>query len=504
MVSFILPPPGRFSVGHQSPFPPFGLQEPPPPPFFRGHGSQVSPLPLPLAGVPPPPPPVSSPLLFSMDAVVQSGVSFSSNKAPGLLGPPPGRFSPGGSGVACQQFPMEQSAAFRSQVPDPGETWRSQPRSINQNSWDSDPSWSLPYPPRGYGPVSGTGSRWTAPYPPLSGQHFHAYPEPSLGNIFGVTGTVPPFPPVSQQGGGDQRAPPQAGFLGHLTASTPVPAPAGVLPQPLCNLPSPNSNVFSRPVSQAQSSSLVVPAGMDRSPSRSQQGGEAECAAVQQESQPGGSRDEGGAGVVLQEAQGADGFSVKKTRIWVVGHSFIFWAAKHRIAERWSGFTHPVDIRWLGKRGMVWAALIPTLGEEIEVHGTPDIVVIHLGGNDVGKGKSLDLIINIREDLAQIHARWPSMKVCWSNIIPRLSWRSSIPPATLIKVVKKINGYARQNIRGTQGVVISHPGLTVDKRHLFRADGVHLSPVGTVLFIERIFSELKGLVFSLGGGPRGP
>ncbi|XP_075039042.1 uncharacterized protein LOC142099473 isoform X1 [Mixophyes fleayi] len=306
MVSFILPPPGRFSVGHQSPFPPFGLQEPPPPPFFRGHGSQVSPLPLPLAGVPPPPPPVSSPLLFSMDAVVQSGVSFSSNKAPGLLGPPPGRFSPGGSGVACQQFPMEQSAAFRSQVPDPGETWRSQPRSINQNSWDSDPSWSLPYPPRGYGPVSGTGSRWTAPYPPLSGQHFHAYPEPSLGNIFGVTGTVPPFPPVSQQGGGDQRAPPQAGFLGHLTASTPVPAPAGVLPQPLCNLPSPNSNVFSRPVSQAQSSSLVVPAGMDRSPSRSQQGGEAECAAVQQESQPGGSRDEGGAGVVLQEAQGAD------------------------------------------------------------------------------------------------------------------------------------------------------------------------------------------------------
>ncbi|XP_075065136.1 uncharacterized protein LOC142152406 [Mixophyes fleayi] len=315
---------------------------------------------------------------------------------------------------------------------------------------------------------------------------------------------VPPLPPVSQQGGGDQRAPPQAGFLGHLTASTPVPAPAGVLPQPLCNLPSPNSNVFSRPVSQAQSSSLVVPAGMDRSPSRPQQGGEAECAAVQQESQPGGSRDEGGAGVVLQEAQGADGFSVKKTRIWVVGHSFIFWAAKHRIAERWSGFTHPVDIRWLGKRGMVWAALIPKLGEEIEVHGTPDIVVIHLGGNDVGKGKSLDLIINIREDLAQIHARWPSMKVCWSNIIPRLSWRSSIPPATLIKVVKKINGYARQNIRGMQGVVISHPGLTVDKRHLFRADGVHFSPVGTVLFIERIFSELKGLVFSLGGGPRGP
>ncbi|XP_075065678.1 uncharacterized protein LOC142152682 [Mixophyes fleayi] len=398
---------------------------------------------------------------------------------------------------------MEQSAAFRSQVPDPGETWRSQPRSINQNRLDSDPSWSLPYPPRGYGPVSGTGSRWTAPYPPLSGQHFHAYPEPSLGNIFVVTGMVPPLPPVSQQGGGDQRAPPQAGFLGHLTASTPVPAPAGVLPQPLCNLPSPNANVFSRPVSQAQSSSLVVPAGMDRSPSRSQQGGEAECAAVQQESQPGGSRDEGGAGVVLQEAQGADGFSVKKTRIWVVGHSFIFWAAKHRIAERWSGFTHPVDIRWLGKRGMVWAALIPTLGEEIEEHGTPDIVVVHLGGNDVGKGKSLDLIINIREDLAQIHARWPSMKICWSNIIPRLSWRSSIPPATLIKVVKKVNGYARQNIRGLKGVVISHPGLTVDKRHLFRADGVHLSPEGTVLFIERIFSELKGLVLSLGGGPRG-
>ncbi|XP_075054589.1 uncharacterized protein LOC142140697 [Mixophyes fleayi] len=439
-----------------------------------------------------------------MDSLHQAGVGISSNRAPGLLGPAPVGFPLGMGGSAHQQSPSVCSAPNRSLASDTAVMWPLQQHVGQQHRVEGPaPSWSLPYPPRGYGSVVEAGNLWSAPYPALAGQYVHSYPQPSLFNSSGVSGTDT-FSLVRQQGSRDQGVPPQAGFLGHLMVPPPVPTPDGVPTQQLHNLSSPRANMPSYPASQMQPSSVAGQTGVDGAGSQLQQEEAAGTSTGQQGSHQVVSEGEGGARLDLQEAQAAVGFSVKKTRIWVVGHSFIFWAAKHRIAESLSGFTHPVDIRWLGKRGMVWAALIPTLREEIEVHGTPDIVVIHLGGNDVGKGKSLDLIINIREDLAQIHARWPSMKVCWSNIIPRLSWRSSIPPATLIKVVKKINGYARQNIRGTQGVVISHPGLTVDKRHLFRADGVHLSPVGTVLFIERIFSELKGLVFSLGGGPRGP
>ncbi|XP_075037456.1 uncharacterized protein LOC142098514 [Mixophyes fleayi] len=395
------------------------------------------------------PPPTSSPLLFSLESSGRAGIS--SNQAPGLLGPAPVSFS-NNWGAFSHQVPPVVPPVIRSCGPSvPAGSWPFTPAPCNQpGSASTSTQGFLPYPPKDFRPVLDGGSEWSAPYPSLSGQYLHVYPRPSFYNSAVCSSRDPQLPPPEQLRDRSQRVPPPAGFYGHLTNAPPLVTPAGVPPHISHSLSPPRANVSSHPVTQVQLSSAGTQMDEGGATSLQLRGEESVQATTQQGARQSGSEDEDVTGAVRQEALGTSGSTVTTTRVWVVGHSFIFWAAKHRLADRRFGFKHPVDIRWLGKRGMLWAELIPTLCKEMEEHGTPDIVVIHLGGNDVGRGKSLDLIINIREGLAQIHARWPSIKVCWSNIIPRLSWRSSIPPATLIRVVKKINGYARQNVKSMQ------------------------------------------------------
>ncbi|XP_075066989.1 uncharacterized protein LOC142153643 [Mixophyes fleayi] len=107
--------------------------------------------------------------------------------------------------------------------------------------------------------------------------------------------------------------------------------------------------------------------------------------------------------------------------IWIIGHSYIFWAAKQTEVQMSFSRIGNSRVYWLGRRGLVWDSFLPWLKQLIEQWGVPDILVIHLGCNDLGKGKSLELIIKIREDLHYINKTWPSIVLGWSVMIPRLS-----------------------------------------------------------------------------------
>lgn len=55
----------------------------------------------------------------------------------------------------------------------------------------------------------------------------------------------------------------------------------------------------------------------------------------------------------------------------------------------------------------------------------PSILVIHLGGNDLGKVKTLDLLFMIKQDLQRFCITSPGTTLVFSEIVPRLSWLSS-------------------------------------------------------------------------------
>ncbi|XP_075067878.1 uncharacterized protein LOC142158118 [Mixophyes fleayi] len=240
-----------------------------------------------------------------MDSLHQAGVGISSNRAPGLLGPAPVGFPLGMGGSAHQQSPSVCSAPNRSLASDTAMMWPLQQHVGQQHRVEGPaPSWSLPYPPRGYGSVVEAGNLWSAPYPALAGQYVHSYPQPSLFNSSGVSGTDS-FSLVRQQGSRDQGVPPQAGFLGHLMVPPPVPTPDGVPTQQLHNLSSPRANMSSYPVSQMQPSSVAGQTGVDGAGSQLQQEEAAGTSTGQQGSHQVVSEGEGGARLDLQEAQAA-------------------------------------------------------------------------------------------------------------------------------------------------------------------------------------------------------
>ncbi|KAL8202986.1 UNVERIFIED_CONTAM: hypothetical protein K2H54_034715 [Gekko kuhli] len=111
----------------------------------------------------------------------------------------------------------------------------------------------------------------------------------------------------------------------------------------------------------------------------------------------------------------------KRLKVLICGHSYIFWAA-HR-ARRTSvgtqlGLSQWAQVEWLGRRGLQWAGLLRLLFQEWD-GPPPDVLMVHLGGNDLGLIKGKALVLQAGEDLRYIRSCWPGTVVVWSAIVPR-------------------------------------------------------------------------------------
>ena len=86
-------------------------------------------------------------------------------------------------------------------------------------------------------------------------------------------------------------------------------------------------------------------------------------------------------------------------RVVVFGHSYVHWAMKHAVRTGWGrnvSLGAFAMLKWKGKWGMLWPDLLGLALLDFE-HAPLNLMVVHLGGNDltIRKGKSLILqIIN--------------------------------------------------------------------------------------------------------------
>ncbi|XP_075047299.1 uncharacterized protein LOC142107394 [Mixophyes fleayi] len=223
------------------------------------------------------------------------------------------------------------------------------------------------------------------------------------------------------------------------------------------------------PLAAADSLSQAARTAADPAGLEVQQADAAEVGAVSGPSRPSGSGTQAEAVV--------SGVDARTISVWFFGHSFIFWAGMHQFAGCCPWVPANSDIIWIGHRGMRWRQFLSVLSCEIAARGVPDILVVHLGGNDIGQMKSLELIINIRDDILTASEYWPSIKFCWSYIVPRRTWRSDLPPTAISSVVRKVNQVASKIFRQAGGFSISHPLLKAEYIHLFRLDGKKLTMI---------------------------
>lgn len=94
---------------------------------------------------------------------------------------------------------------------------------------------------------------------------------------------------------------------------------------------------------------------------------------------------------------------------------------------------------WKGIRGLQWFQLYFHLTRLCQIWPPPSILVIHLGGNDLGNVKMLDLLFMIKRDLHCFSISSPGTTLVFSEVVPRLSWLSSAQRKVIKKIRKRVN-----------------------------------------------------------------
>lgn len=77
---------------------------------------------------------------------------------------------------------------------------------------------------------------------------------------------------------------------------------------------------------------------------------------------------------------------------------------------------------WYALRGMRLNDMRQTLYSLYASWPPPQIVIIHISGNDIGNRHTLDIISQLKFDFIQLHSVLPHSILVFSEIVPRLTW----------------------------------------------------------------------------------
>lgn len=177
--------------------------------------------------------------------------------------------------------------------------------------------------------------------------------------------------------------------------------------------------------------------------------------------------------------------------VWIVGDSYIRRSEYHVRDTVGTNLGLHADIKWFGRGGLTWTSVLPILQQRIQSSTAPDILVIHCGGNDLGRTKSLQLVKSMKKDLHYLKKQFPEMKIIWSSINQRCHWRYG-HPAKIEKARKFVN---REMSHFCKNDIVHHPQILFNKPELFLKDNIHLSEKGNDEFWKAIAEHLKNHVF---------
>ena len=106
--------------------------------------------------------------------------------------------------------------------------------------------------------------------------------------------------------------------------------------------------------------------------------------------------------------------------VWFFGSSIVYWAQRNALARKGGqdlGLqSRGANIRWFGKRGMLWNELKDSVEKKIITTPTPGFLIIQLGSNDLGKTQNSELIQDINRDILRIKLLLPNTRIVWSEI----------------------------------------------------------------------------------------
>ncbi|CAN2387673.1 hypothetical protein PRIEUP_LOCUS11992, partial [Pristimantis euphronides] len=169
--------------------------------------------------------------------------------------------------------------------------------------------------------------------------------------------------------------------------------------------------------------------------------------------------------------------------VWILGHSYVYWGAQladRRREGRQLGIGKEVArVRWIGVRGLRWGRI----HRFVQLDGRPDVLVLHAGGNDIGKRPCRELARDIKYDILRLWKLYPKLVVVWSEVVKRKSWRNARSVERLDKARIKVNRMVSAFVTRNGGVAVRHRELEEAGENYWRPDGVHLTEVGLAFWL---------------------
>ena len=174
--------------------------------------------------------------------------------------------------------------------------------------------------------------------------------------------------------------------------------------------------------------------------------------------------------------------------VWIFGHSLVDWAEKRAKSPEFGmqlGMDpNSVRVWWKGVQGMTWDQLVPQLHQLKLNWPNPDLLLIHLGDNDINKSTTEDLLSAIKRDLTSIHSIFPRCRIVWSDILPRRFWKDG--SGIIEDVDGSVNTLCGTINRRVHSIVAELGGSAVTHESigsgLYRPNGIHLSKRGIDTF----------------------
>ncbi|XP_040184087.1 uncharacterized protein LOC120917109 [Rana temporaria] len=172
--------------------------------------------------------------------------------------------------------------------------------------------------------------------------------------------------------------------------------------------------------------------------------------------------------------------------VWILGHNYVVLGAAHAGLNPDGlqlGFPREqVRIKWIGVPGMLWSRVLPEVNHYSRLDRPPDVLILHVGGNDLGIRASRELSRDIKFDFLRLRITFPDTVVVWSDIVARTSWNLAMSAAKLNKAKIKVNKEVAKMFVSNGGLAIRHGDMEKQPQLFLREDGVHLNSVGIDLW----------------------
>ena len=121
---------------------------------------------------------------------------------------------------------------------------------------------------------------------------------------------------------------------------------------------------------------------------------------------------------------------------------------------------------------MLWGGF-----RELASQGTldvlPDILVVHLGGNELTPRSSKLLTIQIINDLRDFGAVFANAQIVWWNIIPRKVWRAECNSRCIDHARHGVNREVSRTVQAGLGSGVKHLDIQVSQQPELYKDITH-------------------------------